>query len=130
MLCADDIIDRLESLVKKTLYFEELGAPPPRNGIPSDIQDVLRYQRGCLAQIAQVMNPLSTELNILNPTAVAELAPLLRRKGNIIDVFLNVMKEGRLPVTELTAGELQLFDTMALKVWGENVWRIRSDAII
>jgi hypothetical protein len=34
MLCADDIIDRLESLVKKTLYFEELGAPPAEEWHP------------------------------------------------------------------------------------------------
>jgi len=131
MLCADDILDRLESLVRKTLYFQELGAPPPRNGIPPHVQEILLYQRVCLAQIAQTMNRLSTELNILDPASVAELTPLLRGKANILDAFLAVMKDGRLPVTELTADQLRLVDSRQFNYPQSlgNAWVIRDHAI-
>lgn len=107
MLCADDIVESIETYLRRMRGHIEFGNDQYALTAGSWIEFKVQVQRQNMAKIGTTMNRLSPQLNILHPGAVAGLAPLLRGKLNLLDSLLNVMSEGRLSLLEPPSAEVE-----------------------
>lgn len=126
MLCADDILDNLERFVQRAAELRRMGGTPSRGLFHTDqLANILLHQRRCLARIAESMGELSITLNVVEPDAVSQLAPLLRGKTVALNALLREMERGRIPVAE------PAIEQLVSEEGGQHFFRaeVRSTAI-